>query len=226
MEILLAIQQSSNNKNSSNNDNINNGKGVDGSNNVSNADCHNYDAIAQCWSTQKQSHETFYTRMLGIYPLAAMINHSCCPNAVRVFGRIPSTTDDDTTKIVGNVHVPIIQGREVMIVHANAAIHKGTEISWSYLPPSTPFVACREMLKSEYGFTCECVRCVKEEEALSSLSSSWKRPDDWWSKCHRIHSNRLDLDEEKEGSSSHIQLIDSIHFYFIYSLTKMTTLSS
>ncbi|KAL7465161.1 hypothetical protein ACHAXS_005487 [Conticribra weissflogii] len=112
-------------------------------------DYHNYDKIALCWSSSKSNENEFYNRLLGVYPLAAMINHSCSPNAVRVFSSF--------------------QGNEVMIVHANAIIPKGTEITWSYLPPSTDFFTRQKILKEKYSFDCLCTRCMKEKDATSSV---------------------------------------------------------
>jgi hypothetical protein len=130
-------------------------------------DFHNYDRIANCWSTmstdnvKNNSNSIYYNRLLGAYPLAAMINHSCCPNSVKVFGRIPNIT----TSLNGdnNSSNATSTDREVMIVHANTNIPKGTEITWSYLPPSTPYSIRHEALMTKYGFTCQCHRCIKEE---------------------------------------------------------------
>ena len=121
-------------------------------------DFHNYDTIATCWNTSPDGKKC-YNRLLGAYPLSAMINHSCSPNAVRVFGRIPKSGSDFSDKI---------QGNEVMIVHANKSIAKGTEITWSYIPPAIPLTERREALSSRYGFTCNCLRCVQEEKALKA----------------------------------------------------------
>jgi len=112
-------------------------------------DYHNYDKIALCWSSNKCNKNKFYNRLLGVYPLAAMINHSCSPNAVRVFSSF--------------------EGKEVMIVHANVIIPKGTEITWSYLPPSTDFFTRQKLLKDKYSFVCRCARCLKEKDATSSV---------------------------------------------------------
>ena len=131
-------------------------------------DYHNYDKIAKCWSSTSQGNTENYNRLLGVYPLAALINHSCSPNAVRVFGRLPNTFENDKSAS----EIDNIQGREVMIVHATTSIPKGTEITWSYCPPSTPFVHRRELLRSNYGFTCNCTRCIKEEEALKNTVES------------------------------------------------------
>ncbi|KAL9185168.1 hypothetical protein ACHAXT_002945 [Thalassiosira profunda] len=121
-------------------------------------DFHGYDAITKCW-TGRENTENCYNRLLAAYPLAASINHSCTPSAVRVFGRIPTSSGGNTSEI------DAVRGREVMIVHACAAIRKGTEITWSYLPACTPYAVRREMLSSKYGFKCKCVRCEKEEGA-------------------------------------------------------------
>ena len=126
-------------------------------------DYHNYHKIAKYWSSSRDNKEN-YNRLLGVYPLAALINHSCSPNAVRVFGRMSNTSENDKSAS----EIDNIQGREVMIVHATTSIPKGSEITWSYCPPSTPFAPRRELLLSNYGFTCNCTRCIKEEEALKS----------------------------------------------------------
>lgn len=125
-------------------------------------DFHHYDKIASFWNTNSNG-KKFYERLLGVYPLSAMINHSCSPNAVKVFGRIPSSCLPNGTGFSEE-----IQGREVMIVHANMAIAKGTEIMWSYIPPSNPCNERREALLSKFGFKCNCSRCVQEEEALKT----------------------------------------------------------
>ena len=74
---------------------------------------------------------SIYSRILGHYPLAAMINHSCGPtNATRVFYN------------------------EVMVATATQTIPAGTEILWPYCPPISPFPLRNEQLTSCYGFSC------------------------------------------------------------------------
>eukprot|EP00571_Detonula_confervacea_P004486 CAMPEP_0172326350 /NCGR_PEP_ID=MMETSP1058-20130122/56254_1 /TAXON_ID=83371 /ORGANISM="Detonula confervacea, Strain CCMP 353" /LENGTH=546 /DNA_ID=CAMNT_0013043107 /DNA_START=225 /DNA_END=1862 /DNA_ORIENTATION=- len=169
-------------------------------------DYHNYANIEECWTT-KVNTETCYNRLLGVYPLSAMINHSCSPNAVRVFGRIPSPNSKTEPSEIDN-----FQGREVMIVHANAHIPKGTEITWAYLPPSTPFAARREMLRSRFRFTCQCTRCIKEEAALNmaEYKELWALADGYWS--------LRDVNINDEGASTSIRLVPSIEK--IFSSTK------
>jgi hypothetical protein len=84
----------------------------------------------------------YYSRMLGHYPLAAMINHSCGPtNATRVFYN------------------------ETMVATATQAIPTGKEILWPYCPPISPFPDRNQQLKKCYGFSCRSNRCVLEERA-------------------------------------------------------------
>lgn len=134
-------------------------------------DFHNYDRIAKCWSSKRvatndnvnNNNSCHYDRLLGAYPLAAMINHSCCPNSVKVFGHIAAASSTSLNGDNNNNKSATSADREVMIVHANTNISKGTEITWSYLPPSTPYSVRREALITKYGFICQCHRCIKEE---------------------------------------------------------------
>jgi SET domain len=83
--------------------------------------------------------------LLGLYPLAAMINHSCVSNAVRVFAG------------------------EVMVVHASQPICAGTEVLWSYVPPVDPFRG--EVLQAQYGVACRCEQClVQQRLSVDQLS--------------------------------------------------------
>jgi SET domain len=87
--------------------------------------------------------------LLGLYPLAAMINHSCASNAVRVFAG------------------------EVMVVHASQPVCAGAEVVWSYVPPVDPFRG--EVLQAQYGFACRCEQCLVQQrlsvDQLSFLDS-------------------------------------------------------
>lgn len=134
-------------------------------------DFHNFDAIARRWTQTWPQEECFYNRILGVYPLAAMINHSCCPNAIRVFGTVPKS-EIGTTVIDEEC-----TGKDVMIVHASTKISRGEEIVWSYIPPCGPVQRRRHMLK-KYGFVCECTRCAKELEVADKLIPTLETPDD------------------------------------------------
>lgn len=102
-----------------------------------------YEKIHQQWK-QKASHHVDYIppHILGIYPLAAMINHSCVSNATRTYSN------------------------EVMIVHASKNIAAGSEIVWSYIPPTRPLIDRRRALKKRHGFICQCEKCRLESSQL------------------------------------------------------------
>jgi hypothetical protein len=87
------------------------------------------------------------SRLLGIYGLASMINHSCIPNAVRVFVN------------------------DTMIVHACQPIKENEEIVWSYIPVIHPYHERQLQLQQTHNFTCHCNRCHTESMLHSSLSS-------------------------------------------------------
>lgn len=105
-------------------------------------DYHNYDRIEETWTACPSPDAAPYRRILGMYPLAAIINHSCSSNAIRVFAG------------------------EAMAVHANASISKGEEIGWSYIPATQPYHARQEQISGKFGFQCKCKRCILDGEAL------------------------------------------------------------
>jgi hypothetical protein len=126
-------------------------------------DFHNYSTMERTWNASVDDRPILlseedcppapYRRVLGLYPLAAMINHGCVANAVKVFAG------------------------ETMIVHASANIAAGEEITWSYIPSSTPYPR-RVQVQQKFGFLCHCRRCQEEKsayelvESLTNLSSN------------------------------------------------------
>lgn len=114
-----------------------------------------YDKIQYKWDllfNQDNSNENenddnnFPPHILGIFPLASMINHSCIPNAIRTFSSNGS----------------------IMICHASQKIKAGNEIVWSYIPPTLPFMERRRTLKKRHGFVCKCQRCLSESKFFSN----------------------------------------------------------
>jgi hypothetical protein len=99
-----------------------------------------YDKIEKQWNESNLTY--FPPHVLGIYPLAAMLNHSCSANAVRSYAG------------------------EVMIVHATKLIMKGSEIVWGYIPATQEFSQRRRALKKRHGFVCMCERCTIESKQL------------------------------------------------------------
>lgn len=106
-------------------------------------DCLTYDIVQRYWKSS-ESVKSNYTphHLLGIFPLAAMINHSCMPNAIRVYA-----------------------GKN-MVVHASTSIKADQEIVWSYVPPTMMFMDRRRSLKKMHGFICRCSRCSHEAKYL------------------------------------------------------------
>jgi hypothetical protein len=78
-------------------------------------------------------------RLTAHFPVAAMINHGCRPNAVRVFAG------------------------DVMIVHTCHSVSEGDELLWSYIPVALPYPERQKRLGETHGFVCRCERCAAEE---------------------------------------------------------------
>jgi len=106
-------------------------------------DCLTYGILMRYWKSSDSVKSNYFPHhLLGVFPLAAMINHSCMPNAVRVYA-----------------------GKN-MVVHASTSILAGQEIVWSYVPPTMTFMDRRRSLKKTHGFICNCSRCSQEAKCL------------------------------------------------------------
>mmetsp|Transcript_20926 Transcript_20926/g.30821 ORF Transcript_20926/g.30821 Transcript_20926/m.30821 type:complete len:487 (+) Transcript_20926:95-1555(+) len=124
-------------------------------------DYRSYDSLTSYWGASREEDPNPYGRVLGLYPLAAMINHSCAPNAVRVYSCGNNFTGGSES-----------DSNELMIVHASQPIREGEEIVWSYVPTSRPQPERRSALKQRFGFDCLCPRCVKELDALGDRENN------------------------------------------------------
>jgi len=113
--------------------------------NVFGPEFHNHSSMEKTWKELKTSADQPYRSILGFYPLAAMINHSYIPNAVRVF--------------VG----------DAMIVHTNTKISKGDEIVWSYTALNQKVETRQQALLDNFQFQCNCERTKQEKEATEIL---------------------------------------------------------
>ncbi|XP_078441136.1 SET domain protein 35 [Wolffia australiana] len=78
---------------------------------------------------------------VGLWLLASLVNHSCCPNARRL-------------------HVG-----DHLLVHASRDIKAGEEITFSYVDALAPLGKRRTALAATWGFRCGCRRCEFEEAA-------------------------------------------------------------
>jgi len=83
----------------------------------------------------------------GVYPCAALLNHSCAPNCILryEFGR----------KVGSKFQLPILQ------IVACRNIVKGEELTHSYVDLALPTVERRARLIGTHGFECKCIRCQK-----------------------------------------------------------------
>ena len=85
----------------------------------------------------------------GVYPCAALLNHSCSPNCIlRYKLGIPRHQCKD------QYHQPILQ------IIASKDICAGEELCHSYVDLSLPTEVRRSRLKGTHGFVCKCTRCV------------------------------------------------------------------
>ncbi|KAG7373730.1 SET methyltransferase domain containing protein [Nitzschia inconspicua] len=160
-------------------------------------DFHHYQRIqseltlSQQQKQQQQQQPSFnknssysYTRILGLYPLAAMINHACTTNATRIFVPVQTTiTTSSTSSSNGGIGISGGGGggvtatttTNVMIATATKDIAPGEEILWSYIPPTTSLPQRQEAL-SHYGFQCHCPRCI-EDANLQQQQQQQQQPD-------------------------------------------------
>ncbi len=79
----------------------------------------------------------------GVFPAAALLNHSCDPNCVLQFNE--------------NNSLRIIAVKEIAI---------DEEITHSYTDLSLPTEGRRNKLRNVYGFDCQCCRCVSNTSIL------------------------------------------------------------
>ena len=128
-------------------------------------DFHNYDRM-ETYINRSSNHNNdngsdndrkkscCYSRVLGHYPFAAMINHSCCSNTTRVFYTGTTST---------NISSGNSTSTEMMIATASQYIPKNTEIVWPYCPPTYEYTLRQQLLYTTYGFICYCQRCQFEK---------------------------------------------------------------
>lgn len=85
----------------------------------------------------------------AVYPLGALLNHSCSPNCLLRYQFAPNQP-------------PILE------IVASRPIDKGEELTHSYVELVQPRLVRQERLKSNYGFNCRCTRCITLQEGSSS----------------------------------------------------------
>eukprot|EP00899_Mesostigma_viride_P022154 jgi/Mesvir1/3122/Mv05562-RA.1 len=83
---------------------------------------------------------------IGLYPIAALLNHSCDPSAILLFDGV--------------------QG----VLHALKDIAVGDEVCISYVELAASTPSRRKELAEQYFFTCNCLRCVDTEGTDADLA--------------------------------------------------------
>jgi len=76
--------------------------------------------------------------MAGVFPVAALLNHSCVPNSTRYF--------------LG----------DTVFVRAARQLEEGEEVVTSYILNHCDLESRQESLLADYGFRCTCLRCRLE----------------------------------------------------------------
>lgn len=103
----------------------------------------------------------------GIYPCAALLNHSCHPNCILryEFGRSRAT---NTT--AQQYHQPILQ------IIACRDVLKGEELTHSYVDLALSTEERRLRLSQAHGFDCDCKRCGNDcYLELPKIERDWDR---------------------------------------------------
>ncbi|KAL9191424.1 hypothetical protein ACHAXT_001130 [Thalassiosira profunda] len=85
----------------------------------------------------------------GVYPCAALLNHSCWPNCILRY-KLGSKKDE-----AGTYHPPILQ------IVACRDIVKGEELCHSYVDLALNTKERQARLLDTHGFVCDCARCEK-----------------------------------------------------------------
>lgn len=86
-------------------------------------------------------------RGAGVYPVGALLNHSCCGNCVMQYGP-------------GNMQ----------IVRAIRPIAAGDELCHSYLDQAAITADRQEVLMRDYNFRCDCERCVPDCQLNAAMA--------------------------------------------------------
>lgn len=82
----------------------------------------------------------------AVYQVGAILNHSCAPNCVLVYG---DSTDDHEEQV-----------QKIVVIED---IKEGSELCHSYVELCQPTAARRSHLLSNYGFECSCPKCEVEQ---------------------------------------------------------------
>jgi len=94
----------------------------------------------------------------GVYPCAALLNHSCYPNCILRY-KLGKTMNNSESSVCGGTevqyHPPILQ------IVACRDILAGEELCHSYVDLALTTPERQTRLFDTHGFKCECKRCTK-----------------------------------------------------------------
>ncbi|KAJ1473416.1 hypothetical protein T484DRAFT_1836266 [Baffinella frigidus] len=102
---------------------------------------------------------------LGLYPAAALLNHSCAPNGALAFAAgggalsVRAVVDIAAGEEAGCALV-FAAGGGALAVRAVVDIAAGDEVTFSYIDPLQPRAARQALLKAAYAFDCSCTLCT------------------------------------------------------------------
>ena len=91
---------------------------------------------------------------VGLYPSAALLNHSCEPSCAVRFD---------------------LAAGAALEVRTTREVDEGEELTIAYIDISRPLAERREKLRKEYAFLCACQRCSREEAEYGSMQRKKKR---------------------------------------------------
>lgn len=97
----------------------------------------------------------FQTGVMGLYPMASLISHSCVPNAYQI---VFNKSEDGT--IIHRFYI-----------RASVKIAKGEKIFLNYTPDFIPTLVRRSLLRKGKYFDCCCRRCEDPTELGTNIST-------------------------------------------------------
>ncbi|CAM9574713.1 unnamed protein product [Phaeothamnion confervicola] len=104
-------------------------------------------------------------RGVAVFPTAAMLNHSCEPNAIVRFDGT-SSGEGGGTSGSGAVRATVVATRSI-------ALGAGVTVSYGPMAWREPAVAARRAaLRRSYGFDCRCDACLSDSAAAASFATS------------------------------------------------------
>jgi hypothetical protein len=100
----------------------------------------------------------------AVYPLGALLNHSCAPNCLLRFPIETQSTGEQQQR-----------SPPLMEIVAAKDIDEGEELTHSYVELVAPKIVRQSTLASTYGFECECPRCIAGSSKFTiRLPSNYK----------------------------------------------------